>query len=509
VNPYDEIPYPSHVYTQSHPETLALAALTRGLRAAPPDRCRVLELGCNDGTNLLAIAAAFPDVEAVGVDLAGLPVAAGSAIAADARLGNVRLLVGDASRPDPAWGTFDYVIAHGLYSWVPAAVRDGILATIRQVLRPDGVAFVSYSAYPGAYARRMFREMMLLYSEGAPTVAERAQRSVEMLHAVAAARGAREAPWDAWLRNEIERRLEVPISVLEHDDLAEVNDPVWFHEFVRHSASHGLRYLAEAEWAENSDLAFPEGLQRALRTVEDPLGREQVRDLLKVRRFRQTLLVHSHAEPGPVRLEGVGRLFASSVVRTDAEAPSLAVAAVESFQGRRGGRVQTDSRIVRAALRTLTERWPRRMRVSDLTAEAVSRVTAACGGSLPPGDGPESFLEVLPALHDAGNVGLHLTAPDAPATPGPRPTANALARAMAARGPHAVSLLQELVRLEDPRARRLIPLLDGTRDRAEILALLRRAEEPPNAPPPGAPPLSEHLLEVSLQNLAQQGFLTA
>src|SRR5213592_1524157 len=127
ANPYDEVPYSSHPYAQTHPDRLATVAIVHGLEPPDPFQARVLELGCGAGGNLLAMAAGTPGIRAVGVDLAQEPIAAGRAAAEAIGLTNVELRQGDVRElTDGRLGAFDYVLAHGLYSWVPPDARDAL-----------------------------------------------------------------------------------------------------------------------------------------------------------------------------------------------------------------------------------------------------------------------------------------------------------------------------------------------------------------------------------------------
>src|SRR5687767_7933784 len=88
---YDEFPYPSRAQVATHPDRLATIAALLGVRTAPIKRCRVLELGCGDGTNLLAMACGLPESEFLGVDAAANPIAQGQRTIAELGLTNVRL----------------------------------------------------------------------------------------------------------------------------------------------------------------------------------------------------------------------------------------------------------------------------------------------------------------------------------------------------------------------------------------------------------------------------------
>src|SRR3954449_9384071 len=157
---YDEVRYSSFPYAQTHPDRLATVAILYGLRPPDPFHARVLEIGCGAGGNLMAMAAATPGIRATGVDLASAAIEEGRVTVAAIGLENIELRQGDVRElTDGSLGMFDYVIAHGVYGWIPADARDALLATIRASLAPDGLAFVSYNAEPGGYFRRMLRDV--------------------------------------------------------------------------------------------------------------------------------------------------------------------------------------------------------------------------------------------------------------------------------------------------------------------------------------------------------------
>ena len=99
------------------------------------------------------MALALPGASLVGVDAAPKAIARGQGLVAELGLDNVTLQARRIEEHSPAAGAFDYVIAHGVYSWVPAAVRDRLLAICREALTDAGVAYVSYNALPGGRLR--------------------------------------------------------------------------------------------------------------------------------------------------------------------------------------------------------------------------------------------------------------------------------------------------------------------------------------------------------------------
>jgi SAM-dependent methyltransferase len=258
---YTSVPYPGLAFPQTHPDRLALLATLHGLESAAPETARILEVGCADGLNLVAMACHSPGIGAVGFDL--VDPALGRAAVAELGLENVRLERADLldSRD---WGEFDYVVAHGVYAWVPEPVRESLIALIARSLAPYGVAFVSYNALPGARLRTMLREMALLHAGEQVELSERVDRACELYEFLAPWSEDRPDAYGAVLASELERLRRLPRPVLAHDDLGARYEPVWLRDVVRHAERHGLRYLADAEPAELRADRQPPGVDEQL-----------------------------------------------------------------------------------------------------------------------------------------------------------------------------------------------------------------------------------------------------
>ncbi len=124
---YDEVPYEGYPFPQTHPDRLATVARLLGVGAAPAESCRVLELGCTDGGNLIPMAASLPHSSFLGIDLSGRQIAAARKIIQALALENIEVRHLDIADVGDDFGTFDYIICHGVYSWVPAPIQDEVL----------------------------------------------------------------------------------------------------------------------------------------------------------------------------------------------------------------------------------------------------------------------------------------------------------------------------------------------------------------------------------------------
>ena len=161
---YDVIEYPHRPFAQLQPDRLAVLGTMFGMASPDPACCRVLELGCGSGGSLVPLAALHPGSSFLGIDLARTPVEQGRRRIDALGLANLRLEQMDVMAFPPEAGEFDYIIAHGLFSWVPEPVRESILRLCHRHLAPQGIACISYNTYPGCRIRQVFRDMMLFHT---------------------------------------------------------------------------------------------------------------------------------------------------------------------------------------------------------------------------------------------------------------------------------------------------------------------------------------------------------
>lgn len=282
---YDDVAYPGFPYPRTHPDHLG--GLGRAFGLAPAG-CRVLEIGCGDGMNLVGMAAAVPSLSGLGIDVVAGALERGRGFARRLGLMNVELREADV-RGVGDLGSFDFVIAHGVYSWTPPDVRDAALALAARSLAPDGVAFVSFVCQPGGHLRTMVREIGLLgedpealYGTLLPLLAGRTD------------------PYARVMEFELSRIRSRPHSSLIHDDLSEAYAAVWLKDFVAHADAHGLRRLCEADPAELRSGWLPAEVAEVVDGL-DPLSRDQFADIVAGRAYREAVLCRADAPAGELR----------------------------------------------------------------------------------------------------------------------------------------------------------------------------------------------------------------
>ena len=473
-NLYDQVHYETFPRRQTHPDRLAAVARLFGMDAAPIATCRVLEIGCGDGGNLIPMAYYLPGGAFTGIDLAAEPIAAGCAHIDKLGLRNLTLKAADLRDIGPEYGEFDYIIVHGLYSWIPRDIRDRLMAVCRERLAPQGVAFVSYNVLPGRYILQMLRDMMRYHtrhlSDAAPKI-EQARGFLRFLRD-----GRQLSPkWQALVEEEVKNLLEHRDGSLFHDDLAEVNEPVYFHEFAAHAGRHGLQYLGEAEPHEMFDPV--DSLQALNPPASDLVEREQYLDFLKARRFRRTLLCRQNIQlRRDVDTAAMEAFLFSSLPFSIADGV---------ITNQHGSRITIVHAAVERVIRALGDAQPLPVGFEELVPYAGAR---------------ESLREILFGLMLGGMVNLHVYDFPCEETVTARPVASRLVRHEATCGPQVTSACHTPVKLDEV-ARHLVCLMDGTRDLEAIARDLAAIE--------GAPPVEEirRGLPGSLEWLARMALL--
>ena len=478
LNPYDEVLYPSYPILYTHPDRLATVAAIFGFAAAPVERCRVLELGCSDGGNLLGMAVTLPASEFVGIDLAGSAIARGKVTIEALGLKNIVLRQADLLDLAPDYGRFDYILVHGVYSWVRPEIRDQILAICRGSLAPQGIAYISYNTLPGCHVRLMLREMMLFHNRNFKDPKQQIQQAITLTKLLANSRTEPEA-YTKVLQEEYKRLAERAPDFVYHDELSETFEPVYFHQFLEQAARYDLQFLGEAEFFEMQ----PEGLTPSARELLGKLSddlplREQYLDFMRGRAFRRTLLCHRGAaldhstSPGRIR-----HMFASCAAAPGSKAPDFSPDGKESFRCGRGASITTTNPLARALLWYLIEVWPRRIPIKQLCEESEARARNKLGFVRGADEDVLSDLtEFIFAMYSTGLIELHVHVPPFVSRVSERPVASPLARWQARNGQVVTTLSHRSLNLPEAVERGLITLMDGTRDlealKADLVKLL-------------------------------------
>ena len=300
---YSELGYKSMPFPYTTPATLEAYAALVGVSAPNPKTARVLELGATYGGNIISQALFNPDATFVGIELSQEQVEKGNEVIANAGLTNVSLIQSDIASIGSEIGTFDYIIAHGVYSWVDDGVKDALLRLIDEHLAEDGIAYVSYNTYPGWHTMEEVRQLMMFSNR------DKAQfnHKEKVLHGktIGSIVGSQILKYDN-LKERNSKFLGALRSVMQkdeyyvgHDHLEPNNDPVYFYQFNDHLGAHNLAYLCDADltlsMVRNFDADIADTLDKL--ALNDHVAQEQYLDFMLDTTFRKSIICKAkHAE---------------------------------------------------------------------------------------------------------------------------------------------------------------------------------------------------------------------
>lgn len=451
---YDAIPYVTIPHRLTHPDRLAGVARFMGMPAPDVAQARVLEIGCGDGANLIPMAATMPSARFVGCDLSARAIAAGRQTIAALGLTNIELAQEDLRALPDRHGDFDFIIAHGVYSWVPHDVRDALFALGHARLADRGILFVSFNALPGSRVRQIASELLHLHVDGLEDPHARLASARGLARMIAAGRSFH--PSDDAVRAEFLAIAQSSDSELFHDTLAVPNDAFLFRDFAMHAARFGLRHLAEADLHSMSAVALPPDA-RQLISAMDAGSREQYLDFMRLRRFRQSLLCRADAATDATPLDV--RLASMHVCADRALVQAIAGGRLDGIVAQFISSGGTDGR-VRELLETVAQHAPASLSIAALRERFSGRTL------------PRPLEAIIADACVSNLFSLHVQPPQLVAVAGELPHAGALARHEAGLRDELTTLLHTRVRIPDHNARRLLTLLDGSRDRAALAAAI-------------------------------------
>lgn len=450
---YADVPYWSMPDRQADPNRIGLVARLHGFEPPDPRTARVLELGCGDGANLLAYAAAWPQSRCTGVDLNAAAISRGSELASAAGLTNVDLRVGDLAEIDPRVGEFDYITLHGLVSWVPAHVRDAALRIAAASLAPGGIVMCDYDALPGWALWRPARELLLLGASRAGDDARPADRIAAARAQLQAARDLNggDGMYGQLLTASVDRVCDTTSHLLFHDDMAPSLTPLWVDEMAALADAAGLGYIGEllpSQWWEVN--AGPAERLREF-AGSDPVRGQKLADLVVGPQFKCTLF--ARADDGPSRSGLDPARVPEAVVHADTAFDDLLV---------------HDHPLIVGFVDHVRAAGPR-----GASLTAIAEATGA---------DPDVVSHTAVTLATSRALNLRLLHPPVAERPGVRPAVHALVREQTTRTQVFTTRTHDSVVIEDPCAIHLLQLLDGTRDLAalahELSVRMQRRDDP-------------------------------
>ena len=298
---YKELGYKSYPFPFTTPAYLEAYGTLVGLNTPPAKTARVLELGATYGGNIISQAVHNPEATFVGIELSEDQVEKGNKIISDAKLDNVSLIQGDIMNFDETLGTFDYIIAHGFYSWISDEMKDKLLDIISHHLADNGIAYVSYNTYPGWHTMEEVRQLMLFANRGHDELTHK--EKVLRGKTVGSLVGSQILNYDN-LKERNSKFLGALRSVMQkddyyvgHDHLEPHNDPCYFYQFNDHLKAHNLAYVCDADLTLSMVRTYDESIADKLEKLapHSQADQEQYLDFMLDTTFRKSIICKSDA----------------------------------------------------------------------------------------------------------------------------------------------------------------------------------------------------------------------
>ena len=495
---YDQFRYPGRFYPQASPERMATLGTLFGLKPPPIARCRVLELGCGEGGHLVPLAYVLPDSSFLGVDASQIPVARARDLAGRIDAKNIEFRTLEFENFPSDAGLFDYIISHGVYSWVPAAAQQALLAICQRHLAPNGLAYISYNAHPGGHLRQIPRDLALFHTRHTVELAPKVREAHQILDFVLS--GMPQTSIQRDLLAGVVRGYKASDALTVFDLLSEVNEPCYFLDFMESAVAHGLQFVAESDVRFMRTSHLPQNIRRWLDALPDRLLREQYLDFINWRAFRATILCRI----GPrvdleVTADRMRRLMVASSLAPDVPIANLNSEEEIDFRGIYGQVVRSKEPLLKAVFLELQAVFPRALGYAELRERVCRRLGR-------PDTDDTAFEGTLVRLlvSALANGVVEFFVYQAPYTTmiSERPIASMIARIQAqSPGPVSCMYLASFM-LEDPILRGLLLLSDGAHDHRQLRSKLATQLDRTDGDS-----ITAETVERSLRKLASFGML--
>lgn len=499
---YDEIQYTSRPFDETAPTNLAAIARLYGLKSPEIETSRVLELGCASGGNLIPHAITHPDGEYTGIDLSPVQINQGRELINRLNLQQVKLFAGSFESLPEECGQFDYIIAHGLYSWMPTELRPTLFRFLKDRLSETGVAYISYNTYPGWHMAAPLRDAMNFITRDFE-LESRPQVARQLLQSMLSATSGQQTAFAQMLLEEDKLLSTKQDHYLLYDHLNAENHPSYFEDFMSQAAAHQLAYVGDTELQYNLPDAFPQELLNQLEGEYDVIQREQIKDFFFNRRFRRTLLCHSRQSVSDQPYPGVlDELYFSCQLAVSGEVnnQTLADGIPVQFTNHENMAITLTHPLQKLLIHNLNLKGGASMTYQQITTELTQ-------AGLPNNDpGVMEFLRnSVISLMMRGFIRISATAPAYNLKSPHKPQASPLARDQADWADLITNMRHQNVSLP-PFERFFIHFLDGEREVSEIVSTMKA--EGFSELPPGDPVLEfenyseEQLLDICNNCLA-------
>ncbi|MGE3319814.1 MAG: methyltransferase regulatory domain-containing protein [Candidatus Berkiella sp.] len=519
VDEYNKAPYQSFPFSHTHPTHLFTLAKLFGLKPKPVENARILELGCASGGNLIPIAYHFPTSECLGIDISDKQIDDGIAQIMDLNISNITLRCQSILDFGIQEGKFDYIICHGVYSWVDNEARQKIMQICHDNLAKNGIAYISYNTFPGWNMVNSVRELMMWHTKNISEPAARASQARSVLKFISDGLQEDKSPYATFLRNEIQLLSMHADSYLLHEHLSSYNDPVYFHQFMDQANKAQLSYLADAFLSTMFTENLPPQFANELKKINNIVTTGQYMDFIRNQRFRCTLLCHQDQKINrslkTTDIQDFYLLFTGKTDNPHLSEKDIGQGQEMSFANS-SVTLKLRNALSQLAMLILYQEQLKPIHYKELCEQMLLKSSTKDMTALQHHLNEELNLmrTVLAGLIQIssypGNYTLKVSE---------KPTACPYARYLATKQQFATNRRHQAIRL-DPLTKSLLPMVDGTHQLSDLISHAREELKKGNLnildkdkqPVTDEERIQEHLkaaCQTSLENMAKQALLIA
>lgn len=465
---YNKTPYQSFPFNHTHPTHLFTLATLFGLKPTPVEKSRILEIGCASGGNLIPVGYQFPGSQCVGIDISDKQIDDGQKQLLDLNINNVELRHQSLLNFSPKEGKFDYIICHGVYSWVDNEAREKILQICHDNLTKNGIAYISYNTFPGWNMVNSVRDLMMWHTKNLTDPVSKATQARSVLKFITDGLQEDKSPYATFLRNEIQLLSMHADSYLLHEHLSSYNDPIYFHQFMEQANQAKLSYLADAFLATMFTENLPPQFANELKKINNIVTTGQYMDFIRNQRFRCTLLCHQDQQVNrSLKTTDIENFYLQFTGKTD-------TVNLTEKDIREGNDINFMNASVTLKLRNslsqlamliLYQEQLKPMHYQELCEQMSIRSSTKEIPAI-----KHHLNEELNLMRTvlAGLVSISSYPPNYILQVTQKPTACPYARYLATIQPFATNRRHQAIKL-DPLTKSLLPLLDGSRDFMQLL----------------------------------------
>jgi len=467
VDLYNEVFFESRPSPERHVTRLSTLAHLCGLKSPLASQARVLEIGCSTGANLIPMACAFPKSTFVGFDISSPQIEAAKGDSEVLQLKNIKFMVGDVRQDDLLSEKFDYIICHGVLSWVDPGIQGALLDFVSKHLTSEGVCYLSFNSLPGYKTREILWNAIAPIREMSSPPEQKILKAKELLRSMVAVLVDAHRPYGMQLKEEIERNLERSDGFFVHELLNPFCSAVTLSDLKSQLSKQQLYYLCDSlplrspgTWS-----SFPELEQKVGAVLREFKDQEQIADYLFPHSFRGALVSLKAGKPLlRDKLELLEELKLCSPLIPLEEQPDIFSNETVTFCSPTEQTFDENDILVKSALLVLRGTWPRPIPFKELLSSALD-----LAGLKKPADGQLALLKITLAHYFQGNH-LELFREGYPNQihPSEQPEVLSFARLQVLRQDWVTTLRHESLPV-DQFDRHLIPLLTGSNSRASVV----------------------------------------